>query len=202
MQRNISFNIFSEEENAGYLRLQKFKDRVFQPLCDILKQWRVAPDTLSWLGLIMVAPFIYFFPFNPWISFIFVALNGVLDGLDGALARALGRQSARGAFLDHCLDYLGFFIIFLTLLFYNIVNPFWAAVYLLNYMVMLFFVVFCRNNGIKFFPVVRSKYFFYLVFLVLLLSGSNLFDPFLLLFSVYMMVTNIFLFQRIRCSLL
>lgn len=201
MMKTLSFNIFAEEEEDGYLKLQKFKDRFFHSTCKLLKSWNIRPDTLSYLGLLMVLPFIFFFSFHPWFSFLFLMFNLLFDGLDGALARFLGKQSARGEFLDRSLDYTSFFIFFLTFLYYNLLSPFWGAIYLLNYVVMLSLILFCRTNSIKFFPVIRSKYYTYLMFFILLVTGNNYFDPFLVLFSVYMIVTNIFLFQRIRWAL-
>lgn len=201
MQHQVLLSIFSEEEDVGNKALRRLRDRIFAPVCRFFLQKGITPSMLSYGGLLMVVPFIYFFGFNPWFSFIFLLLNLFLDAVDGPLARLRGHLSVKGAMTDILCDHLSFFIIFLTFLYFGVISPFWAAVYLLNYVLLLTFVVYCRATRVKFFPVIRSKYYFYFTFFVLLLTGHNYFDPFLVLFSVYMVITNIFLFDRIRCSL-
>ena len=150
----------------------------------------------------MVIPFVYFFRFNPWIAFLFLILNLVFDALDGPLARLASKTTKWWAFLDHIIcDQFSFFTIFFTFLYFGLLNNFWATVYLLNYILMLGFILYCNNFGVKIFTIVRSKYLIYLAFLIWLLSGNNYFDVFLIFFSVYMMIINLILIYRIKCSL-
>lgn len=201
MNRHLVFSIFAEDEDRYHAKLRHVRDKAFMPLCKFFTRYGIKPDTLSYVGLLMVVPFIYFFGFNPWIAFIFILLNVLFDAVDGPLARYQHRLSVKGAVIDTVCDYLSFFIIFLTFLYYGLLSPFWGAVYILNYAVMLALIIFCRAMKITFFPVARSKYYVYLVFLYWLFTGVNFFDPFLVLCTVYMLVTNVFLFDRIRCSI-
>lgn len=198
----MEFHFFSKQEEPYYLRLRAWKDRLLQPICRYLSQHRVKPDNLSYASLAMVAPFLYFFRFHPWLAMIFLVLNIFFDILDGALARFTHKETARGEFLDHIVaDYVSFFIIFLSFVYYGLVNPFWGAVYVLNYAVMLSMIFYCNYRHIKFFPIARSKYVVYMAFFLWLLTANNFLDITVVFFSVYMIVTNIILLNRVRCSL-
>lgn len=197
----MKLNIFSKEEEQYYHLFQKYRDVCFLPLCKRLDAWSVRPDHLSYLGVLMIVPFVYFFASNPWLSAICLTLNVFLDCLDGPLARYSRRANERGALVDLVCDYGSFTAVFFTIVFYGLMTPFWAVLYFVQYGLMLYLVTYCRSRNIKFFPVVRSKYYVYLMLLWLLITNINWFDPFLVLFSVYMVATNIFLIDRVRCSL-
>jgi len=51
----------------------------------------------AWLGV----PLVLFYGAPPWL---FIATSGALDAVDGAVARARGLTSRRGAFLDSFVD--------------------------------------------------------------------------------------------------
>lgn len=201
MRHDVIFSVFAEEEDAGHRKWRNFRDRLAEPFCVFFEKHRISPDFLSYAGLGMVLPFVYFSGFNPGLALVFIILNLFFDGLDGPLARHMKMATTKGAVTDIMSDYLSFFIVFFTFLYYGLLNPFWGAVYILNYAVTLAMVIICRGLRITFFPVIRSKYFIYGFFMIWLFAGQNYFDPLLVLFSVYMFVTNIFLFQRIRCSI-
>jgi phosphatidylglycerophosphate synthase len=201
MPRDIVFSIFSEEEDGSQKRWRDIRDRLSLPFCVFFEKYHISPDFLSYAGLAMVIPFIYFFGFNPGLALFFILLNLFFDSLDGPLARHMKTATMKGAVTDIMSDHLSFFAFFLTFLYYGLLNQFWGAAYILNYALMLFLVIICRGLRIKFFPVIRSKYYVYIVFIIWLFIGHNYFDPLLVLFSVYMAVTNFFLFERIKCSL-
>lgn len=52
---------------------------------------------VAWIGV----PLIWLYGLPP---IVFIAMSGILDGLDGAVARARGLTSKKGAFLDSFLD--------------------------------------------------------------------------------------------------
>lgn len=67
--------------------------------------WLTIPIALIGLGCILLG-FI-------WAGVIFYLIAGLLDLVDGALARHLGKASSRGAFLDGSLDrFIDFIVIF------------------------------------------------------------------------------------------
>jgi len=183
------------------LRWRNWRDGFFGPITDLLVRYGFSATHLSVAGLCMVLPFLFFFTFNPWLSFIFLLLNVFFDSLDGPLARKKGLPESNGSVIDFACDHIGFFAIFMTFFYYQLLSPFWGALYLVNYSILLSMVIFCRILKIKFFPVVRSKYYIFMIFFIWLVSGCNFFDAVLVFFTVYMVVTNFFLFDRIRCSI-
>ncbi|MEM3851674.1 MAG: CDP-alcohol phosphatidyltransferase family protein [Methanomassiliicoccales archaeon] len=72
---------------------------------------RTKPDTLTWLAIIFSAAcaFAVFFSttgrlYLLEIAAVLLALSGLMDALDGVVARNTGRTSKKGDFLDHVLD--------------------------------------------------------------------------------------------------
>jgi len=198
MQDSTQFSIFSDDEEKVYLRWRTFKDIILKVPVAYLARLRVKADWLSWTGFLMVLPFIYFFKFNPWIAFIFILLNVLFDALDGTLARFYGRVTSKGKLMDIFWDNLSFLVFFMTVFYYGVFSYFWGAVYMGNYIVLLFLVAISSGMKIKVFPVIRSRLYFFGMLFIFLTSGFNFFDYFLVFFSVYMMITNFFLFQRIK----
>ena len=106
--------------------LSQHKDRVARvadPLARRLLQWRIRPNRLTLLGFVSsgVAA-IGFARGRLRLAAAFLILAGVLDILDGALARSAGQVTPFGAFLDSVIDrysdlavLLGLAILFLRL---------------------------------------------------------------------------------------
>lgn len=186
--------MFGKDEEKFYMWFRRLREPIVAPLTDFCVRVGLSPDHLSYMGLAMMIPFVYFFFSNPWISFIFLLLQLLFDGLDGPVARKLHKETAQGAFLDISADYLSFIIIFFTCLYVGLLSPFWAAGHVLNYAILQAFVFFARIKNIEIFPVVRPKLFFYLILFVWLLSNQNFFDPFLVVSTVYLIVSNFFFF--------
>jgi len=91
-------------------RLRPLADRLLNPFVSGATRLGLTPDTVSVLALITAAgaggsfygageqPLLYL------VGAVLVFFNGVLDLLDGALARELGTESLAGDLLDHVLD--------------------------------------------------------------------------------------------------
>jgi CDP-diacylglycerol--glycerol-3-phosphate 3-phosphatidyltransferase len=84
------------------------------PLVDLLAHSRIHPDWLSAAGLALTAYAAVLFARGLFPAASLVALAGaLLDAVDGAVARAQGRESAFGAFLDSTLDRVSDTLLFL-----------------------------------------------------------------------------------------
>ncbi|MBU0667894.1 CDP-alcohol phosphatidyltransferase family protein [Patescibacteria group bacterium] len=192
---------FSEDEQKYYLWYRNAKDGILLPISRFLAARHVTPNTLSYMGLLMMPFFVYCFAYNPWIAFFFLIINLLFDALDGSVARVMKKESAKGEFTDKAVDYASFAVVYFTFLYFGLFSPFWAAVLLLNYAIMQSLIIFGQMMEVKLFPILRPKMIIYLFFLVWLISGQNLFDPLLVVLSVYLLVSNYFLIAKIRCSL-
>ena len=171
------------------------------PLAQILMDSGVSPNALSYAGMAVMIPFVYFFAFNPWISFIFMLIHLFLDMFDGAVARNLKRNCVWGSMLDYTVDSLCFVVIFFTGLFYNLFSPFWGALFIFSYTLMHGFIMYMSMKKLHMFFIMKMRLWFYLFLLIWVATGQNFFDPFLVVATVYVIVTNCFLYNRIRCSL-
>jgi archaetidylinositol phosphate synthase len=80
----------------------------------LFSRFPLTPDCYTWLtipfALIGLLLIVYNFI---WLGVIFYLIAGILDLVDGALARHLNRATSRGAFLDGSLDrFIDFIVIF------------------------------------------------------------------------------------------
>jgi phosphatidylinositol phosphate synthase len=83
-------------------------ERLTAPLVTLLAEHDVAPNQVSFAGLVIAMSSAPLFAFG-WFStgaWIFAA-GSVTDSIDGALARRTGRASEDGAFLDSVFDRIG-----------------------------------------------------------------------------------------------
>lgn len=89
-------------------RLRPLADRALDPFVALARRGGLTPDGISVLafGLAIAAGAAFLRADPGWylLGAVFVAANGWLDLLDGALARELATDSAAGDLLDHVLD--------------------------------------------------------------------------------------------------
>ncbi|MDW7709102.1 MAG: CDP-alcohol phosphatidyltransferase family protein [Deferrisomatales bacterium] len=93
-------------------------ERVFRRLLEgclvaPLARAGVVPDHLTAVGLVLSALAGLLALGAPPAAAVALLAAGLLDGLDGSLARATGRASRAGAFLDSTLDRYGEFLVLL-----------------------------------------------------------------------------------------
>ncbi|HAL61909.1 MAG TPA: hypothetical protein DCP08_05810 [Chloroflexi bacterium] len=107
--------------------------RIYHPLVLLLAWLRVPPNLVSFsqipLGLlivIMITP-------HPRLALLLIALCIATDGVDGALARHLGRATPFGALWDGFCDHVREILVIAGLAWVGALNGFWAALYGLAY---------------------------------------------------------------------
>lgn len=185
-----------------YLHIQQVRDKILHPFAKALNRMGVQPDHLSYISLGTSLPFAFMAGRNLGLALVFLALHLLFDSLDGALARLQQKApTTRGDLTDLAFDHAAFFIMVLALMSAQIIHSFWGAVYLLNYTIMLGIMIALHSMNIAYFSVLRSKNIIYLVFLILAVTEMNFFEPVILFLSIYMVITNLFLFHKLRCSL-
>jgi CDP-diacylglycerol--glycerol-3-phosphate 3-phosphatidyltransferase len=78
---------------------------VAEPVARAMVRLRFRPNQLSWFGLVCSVAAALAFAFDqPRLGALWFALAGVLDMLDGAVARVSSQASPFGAFLDAVID--------------------------------------------------------------------------------------------------
>ncbi len=93
----------------------RFLERYFVPS---LVRLKLRPNHISFIGLLVSVLAGVMFAFQPFWGGLFTLLTGLVDTLDGCLARALGQAKKYGAFLDSVLDRYTELIIYLGIWFY------------------------------------------------------------------------------------
>ncbi|MFK3977151.1 CDP-alcohol phosphatidyltransferase family protein [Shewanella vesiculosa] len=91
--------------------LDRFITPVIKPLLTpavlLLDKKNVHPDQLTLVGFGLGMLAVPLLALQFWYgALFFIALNRIIDGLDGALARHQKHTSAAGGYLDICLDFL------------------------------------------------------------------------------------------------
>ncbi|MFA6547666.1 MAG: CDP-alcohol phosphatidyltransferase family protein [Candidatus Magasanikbacteria bacterium] len=97
---------------------QEIRARLFDPVLRFLTKCKITANGITnfrlALGVFAVILGFYFYRYDEAIFLLLIV--GVLDLLDGALARFQNKSSDRGKFLDIFVDYLAYgFVLFLTL---------------------------------------------------------------------------------------
>jgi len=107
--------------------LRKLKDRLFQPVAAPLGRW-LHPNFISLLGLLVgVAAAVLAANSRTGAAFAAWIVNRTLDGLDGSVARAAGRQSDFGGYLDIVEDFVIYAAVPLGVIFGNPSEAAWQS---------------------------------------------------------------------------
>src|SRR4051794_3479777 len=103
-------------------RFRAYWTNVFTPVVKLLLRLGVSPDAVTVVGTLgVVAGAVVFFPRGDLLVGVLVITAFVFsDMIDGAMARASGRTSPFGAFLDSTLDRIGDAAIFAGLAMYYV----------------------------------------------------------------------------------
>lgn len=92
---------------AGLRRLKRLTLQVLGALLDMLDRRGVSPNTVSWISLIPAFLCAIAVASHQFVAAAaLLALSGLCDLIDGALARRLERETRYGALLDSSLDRL------------------------------------------------------------------------------------------------
>jgi len=146
----------------------------------------LVPDTVSYIGIALLAGVILYFVREPVAATWFLAGHVICDGLDGAFARNSGKASQSGAFTDLVCDQLGLVVVALLAIFHHLVSPLLGAVYTSLYLIVVVFGVLLNALGLGIRITITSKYFLYMVYLVWAVWGTNYIPELMAFFSVLM----------------
>ena len=96
------------------------RDRVkgiFVPVALAMGRIGLTPDALTLIGFAITAVGAYLLALQLWLpGGLVVFIGGAFDMFDGTLARATGRVSTLGAFMDSVLDKLGEIVVYLGII--------------------------------------------------------------------------------------
>jgi len=103
---------------------QRVYHRLTQPLSNLLMRWGVTPNLITSLGAAIVVLSAVAFA-TGWIRLGggLLVLSGVIDTLDGQVARSSGQATRFGAFYDSTLDRVGDGATFIGIAVYLLTTP-------------------------------------------------------------------------------
>lgn len=130
-----------------------------------------------------------------------MVIHVIVDSLDGGLARYQKSASNKGAIFDIVVDQTAMIIGVLTLIYFSMIDPFWSALYMLSYIIMITFLVLLNafKNPVKY--IIRTKYFFFMILFVDAYFETNLLRTFLIIFSLYMTFASTYLIIKFRTTI-
>jgi len=199
MNKKKHLSIFDPNELKVYKKMREVRDKWSLSVLKMFTKLGVKPNHLTLLSFLMFIPFLIAAKFSMACSILFLILNIFFDLMDGALARHQKNSNIRGEFYDLAADNLSFILIGYGLIYLKVIDGFWGGFYLINHLFLIIMLFLINRLGGEVFPVIRFKYFFYSIYLLLAFTSANYFDAFLVFFAVYTFVSNIFLFNRFRC---
>ena len=161
----------------------------------------LAPDTISYVGIALLAGVIIYFVRQPTIAVLFIVGHMLCDGLDGAFARHAGKASQSGAFTDLCCDQLGMVVVAMMAIFHHMVPPLLGTVYIALYLIVVVFGVIINVMGVGSRITITSKYFLYTVYTIWAFCGINWFEPLMSLFSAIMAIEVLVGYIRLKRGL-
>ncbi len=121
---------------------QALRGRLLHPLLTLLAFLRVTPNQLTVLSLLTGLAFCPCFHWG-WrgSAFVLLLMHVLLDGLDGPLARHLGRASSRGSFTDTMADQVVITFSTITLIQSGYAGAWPGGLYLFFYGVVVIFAM-------------------------------------------------------------
>jgi len=163
-----------------------------------IAQLGVVPDTISYVGIALLAGVIVYFVRSPRLAVLFLLCHVLCDGLDGALARHTGKASQSGAFTDLVCDQLGMVVVAVMAIFHHLVSPLIGTVYITLYLIVVVFGVIINVMGLGTRVTITSKYFLYAVFAVWALWKVNLIPPMMYFFCFVMALEVVVGYLRLK----
>jgi len=107
---------------------KNFGRRLLSPLTWFVIRLKITPNVLTITSLPMSILAGYFFARGQWwIGIIFLSFVGLLDTLDGEVARKTEKMHKHGAFLDSVIDRFSEFFVFFGFFIYYYHKQFYAS---------------------------------------------------------------------------
>jgi hypothetical protein len=151
---------------------------LFAPMVRVLIALRVSPNIVSFAQVILGVIIVVLMPHHPRVAFALFVLALVLDGVDGALARATNRATNFGALFDQYCDHIREVTVIAGLGWHGALNPFLTGIYGVTYPAFNLTLYLCNHYraplpfAIKSYLVVYPALWAYLWFGVNFLDGA------------------------------
>lgn len=191
-------NYFSDRERRSIKRLARVRTVLTRRLLPLLRRLRLTPNRISYIGLSLLVPLVFVFDDYPLLGSALLLAYTLLDAIDGSYARLTGMASQHGALIDIAVDQMGMVVVGLCAVHYDLVHPTLGAFYVAVYLVMISLSVWQNSLRIPMQPILRSKYFLYVLYFIWGISHVNLFNYLIPVFAAAHSISAVHSFARIK----
>lgn len=146
------------------------------PLVYALAALRIPPNAVSFAQVPLAMLVVILMPLQPRAAFAVFVLTLVLDGVDGALARATQRATNFGALFDQYCDHVREVIVVAGLAWHGALNPFWAGIYGVTYPAFNLTLYLCNHYRTPLPFAIKSYLVVYPALFAYLWLGANVLD--------------------------
>jgi len=194
-------NYYSEAEKETVLAIHQSRVIILKPVLNFLTYFGLTANRLT---LISIGCIVLSAATIRWEVELAVGLflsYMILSGIAAPLARYQNTESEAGAITKIVVHEFALAAAVLTAAALDWASGLWSAVYLLFYTVMLWLVIALNKAGQPIRLVIRSKNIILATLFLYIASHINIIDVVLVVFSVYMAVTSVYMFFRLRRTL-
>lgn len=194
-------NYYSEAEKETVLAIHQNRVIVLKPLLNFLTYFGFTSNRLTLLGVgcILLSAAIIHWEVE-WSVVLFLGYM-VLSTIASPLARYQNVESEASAITKIVVHEFALAVAVLTAAALDWTSGLWSATYLLFYTVMLWLVIALNKAGQPIRLVIRSKNLILAALFLYIVSRINIIDQVLIGFTVYMAITCVYMFFRLRRTL-
>jgi len=195
---------------ASKFRLRRIFRPVIQSVAKVLNKIGLSPNHATIImfsfSILSFVALVYFS--NLFLFSILVFITGFFDGVDGAIARMKGSDSAFGGFFDSVMDRMSEFVIFFALLLYKWSSLLWGIIDMKLIIILSFLssimISYLRTRAEVLFKgdfdfglMARSERLFYIVITMMIANFYGYVNEFLLIFMFLVLATAFFRYFKI-----
>lgn len=175
-----------------YLEVMAKRDLWLDRPARFLISQGISANMISLFRMAMIVPLFVAIGWAPLWAVIILILNYfILDAIDGVVARKSGKAGIKGRVLDVCIDNFYVVPLVLALIYFNVCESFWGALFIFvisaNY--FLNFVKFGIEAGK--YPFNFYKYLVYLALIFWVFLNINIFDYVLVFLGLYLAISDV-----------
>lgn len=167
---------YSSLERRFLLPVRGLLGVVYTPFVRGLAALRLTPNVVSFSQVLVAVGVVLLIPNQPRLAFVLFVVAIALDGVDGALARALHCATPFGALFDQYCDHIREIVVVSGLALFGALNPFLAGLYGLTYPAFNLTLYLCNLYRVPLALVVKSYLVVYPAIFMYLWFGVNVND--------------------------
>ncbi|MBI4790251.1 MAG: CDP-alcohol phosphatidyltransferase family protein [Chloroflexi bacterium] len=171
---------------------------IYAPVVRVLAALHISPNTVSLAQVILGAVVVVLMPTQPRLAFTLFVAALVLDGVDGALARATNQATPFGALFDQYCDHIREVTVVAGLALYGALNPFLAGLYGLTYPAFNLTLYLCNAYRVPLAFALKSYLVVYPALFGYLWFGANVLDAAVTLSIALMALAVAFGLRRLQ----